>query len=316
MIAGLPDVDMVYWDYYHMEDRWYEHMLSEHERMSENTVFAGGVWTWSGFMPQVKRTDATMVPALKACARHGVRTAIATMWGDDGTETDYFLAMSQMTLFSEACWRGEDYDMDEARHMAETLTGLPREVYEGFGCFYKDETDDRTGKGLIYCDLLYPLLPHQPDLAAAAEQYTEGLRRMALCETDPRCRYGAALFRVAREKAQLILQLRAAYKNKDASALRRIAEEKIPALVKLYDALEEAHRTLWWASYKRLGWENITLRYGAVKGRLRDVSYTLNCYCDSRLPVIEELEYPELEASRKDGIQFFQVYVSPQFDGI
>ena len=28
VIAGLPNVDMVYWDYYHMEDRWYEHMLS------------------------------------------------------------------------------------------------------------------------------------------------------------------------------------------------------------------------------------------------------------------------------------------------
>ncbi len=33
VIDILPDVGMVYWDYYHTDEFWYEHMLTQHEKM-------------------------------------------------------------------------------------------------------------------------------------------------------------------------------------------------------------------------------------------------------------------------------------------
>ena len=108
VIDSIPEVDLCYWDYYHEDEAFYDAMLSAHARMGGKTVFAGGIWTWSGFLPQVKKTEATMFPALAACAKHGVDMAFATMWGDDGAETNLFLATGLLPIFSESCWQGHD----------------------------------------------------------------------------------------------------------------------------------------------------------------------------------------------------------------
>lgn len=84
VIDTLPQVTMTYWDYYHTDEAIYERMISEHARMNRPLVFAGGNWTWSGFLPQVRRTEATTLPAMRVCVRHQVDTVLATMWGDDG----------------------------------------------------------------------------------------------------------------------------------------------------------------------------------------------------------------------------------------
>ena len=99
VIDSLPPVGMVYWDYYHTEEAFYDHMLTQHARMGQQTIFAGGNWTWSGFLPQVKKTEATMYPALRACAKHQVDTVFATMWGDDGAETNTMLASSLLPWY-------------------------------------------------------------------------------------------------------------------------------------------------------------------------------------------------------------------------
>ena len=100
VIDGMPPVDLCYWDYYHEDEAFYDHMLTQHARMGARTVFAGGIWTWSGFLPHVKKTEATMFPALRACARHGVDTVLATMWGDDGAETNVLLGSALLPIFS------------------------------------------------------------------------------------------------------------------------------------------------------------------------------------------------------------------------
>lgn len=312
VIDSLPDVDLVYWDYYHTEAAWYEHMLSEHERMSPNTVFAGGVWTWSGFLPQVERNDATMYPALRACAAHHIKTVMATMWGDDGNETDYFLALSQLPIFSEFCWRGPDCTRADVTHMAETLTGLKKETYAGFGHFYKDYTDDRTGKGLVYCDLLYHLLPGNPDLEKAIQRYREGRELLKANPDHPQSIYARALFDIVIMKAQTILKIRRAYGEKDTETLRAVALGDIPELIQLYEKLYDLHRAQWLASYKRCGWETFPLRYGAVTGRLKDTARTLTEYADGRLSCIDELEAPLLDPTRKGDMQYYEVYVSPR----
>lgn len=312
VIDGLPDVDVVYWDYYHMEPEWYEHMLCEHERMGANTVFAGGIWTWSGFLPQVERNDATMYPALRACAAHHIKTVMATMWGDDGNETDFFLALSQLPIFSEFCWRGPECKRADVTHMAETLTGLKEETYAGFGHFYRDVSDDRTGKGLVYCDLLYHLLPGNPDLEAAIKRYQEGRKMLSANAEHPQSVYASALFDVVILKAQTILKIRSAYAQKDLSALREVSQKDIPELISLYEKLQAIHRKQWLASYKRNGWEQFPLRYGSVIGRAKDVALALLEYADGKIDKIDELEAPMLDPTRKGGMQYYEVYVSPK----
>ncbi|MDR2658211.1 MAG: beta-N-acetylhexosaminidase [Oscillospiraceae bacterium] len=313
VIDSLPNVSLAYWDYYHTDEDMYEFMLTEHERMNRPVVFAGGIWTWSGFLPQVKLTSATMIPALRACARHGVPTVFATMWGDDGTETDYFLASNQLAIFSEFCWRGPDCSMEDIENIGAFLTGISVETYRAFGGFYEGAVDRRTGKGLIYCDLLYPLISEKSSLEERVRAYEDSRAVLAAQLDRDDVRYADLLFAIAAEKARLIPAIRQAYKTGDKPQLADVADNRIPALIELYRSLVNAHRGQWEGVFKRNGWEVFAHRYGGVIERLRDVAYAIEKYVKGELTALEELEEEPLPPARKLGMQFYNVYVSPQF---
>ncbi len=310
IIDTLPPVSLCYWDYYHDDESFYDRMLSAHERMTPNTVFAGGIWTWSGFLPQVKRTEATMLPALRACAKHHTQMVLATMWGDDGAETNQFLASGLLPIFSEAAWQGADYPFSEVEKACACLTGLPYDVLRAYGEFYPSAQDQRTGKGLIWCDILYPLMTWGDDCAdAAIDRAHRALETLSAYGDDLECRYASLLMRVAEGKALLARDLRARYLARDAAWLRKAAEDDIPRLLTLYEELQRCHRTLWERDMKRFGWEVLSLRYGAVMNRLRDVADELLRYLDGQLPCVEELEEAPLKAERNG--QHFRHLVTP-----
>lgn len=297
IIKNIPDVSMTYWDYYHTDEETYDRMISEHLRMNKPLVFAGGNWTWSGFLPQVKRTDATTIPAMKACLRHHVDTVLATMWGDDGQETDVFLALNQLPLFSEACWLGDNASPQTVRVMGEMLSGIPQEVYDSFAYFNADAGEQYTGKAIVYGDLLLPIMSGDPDLHDAIERSDKAL---CVLEKYPRSSavcYATALFTLVREKAKLMLFIREAYSIGDRKRIGLLSDS-IPQLIALIDILHDAHKERWDLYHKRLGWELFSLRYGAMKGRLLDIISELKDYSTGKTAVVEALEEPRLPSYR------------------
>lgn len=317
VIEKLPPVDMVYWDYYHTDEAFYDHMLSQHARMGRNTVFAGGCWTWSGFLPQVKKTVATMVPALKACARHGVDTVIATLWGDDGAETNVMLASSLLPVFSEACWQGADCDPREAVLAGECLTGVPRDVLEAWGDFYPSAEDERPGKILLWCDPLYPttIFGDGDDMARLLDRSRAALEAVRpYRDTMLECEYAAAIFETLLAKGPVIAQLRKRYIAGDKAWLRALAEEGIPDLIARYDRLMRAHRALWERDNRRFGWEVLCLRYGAAEGRLRDVQNELRRYLSGELETIEELDAKPLGLTKCGNYYLYSTLITPSRD--
>ena len=316
VVDSLPDVGLVYWDYYHAEEKWYEHMFTQHEKMSPNTIFAGGLWTWSGFLPHVDWTWATMGPGLKVAARHKVKTVMATQWGDDGNETSHFLALSQMPMFSEFCWRGDSCSAEDVKATGEFLTGLPQQAYEAFSLFYPGAIDRRVGKALIYCDLLYPLGPQGEELMASIPRSRKALEMLAPYQDDLFCRYATALFDVCLQKALLLTELRARYLAGDKTWLAQTAEETIVALIDSYEVLRDLHKAVWERDYKRNGWEVMALRYGGVIGRLQDVQDVLLRYAEGELDSICELDEEPLDPTRKSGMQFFEIYTTPTFGSL
>ncbi|MDD6050275.1 MAG: family 20 glycosylhydrolase [Clostridiales bacterium] len=308
VIDAIPAVSLCYWDYYHQDEDFYEHMFTQHERTGRPVVFAGGCWTWAGFLPQVKRTEATMRPALRIAAAHRVETVMATLWGDDGEETDYFLGLPMLPMFSEACWQGTAITMDEALRLGEAVTGLPAGAVRAMGEFFPDETDNREGKSLIWCDALYPLLQRtREQLDGILARFD--LARQALAAHDLlECRYAAALMDVASQKALLLRELRPRYLAKDRAYLTQVAEEIIPALLMDYDRLMRLHRALWERDMKRFGWEVLSLRYGGVTGRLRDVQDLLRRYLAGEVATIQELDAEPLPGER---YAFFGHLVTP-----
>ncbi len=314
VVDSLPNVDMVYWDYYHTDEELYDHMLTQHARMGQNTIFAGGVWTWSGFLPQVDYTWATMEPGLRMCAKHKVKTVFATMWGDDGNETNHFLALNQVALFSEFCWRGDACTREDVEATGEFISGLNRKAYNAFSLFYPGAVDERPGKKLVYCDLLYPLGPAMDALPGVIARSREALAILEPYLSRLDCRYAHALFDVIYQKALLITEIREHYAAGDRAWFAQTAEEAIPALLESYEALRDSHKQLWQRDYKRNGWEVMALRYGAVMGRLADVQDALERYASGELDTLCELDEPVMDTQRWRMMKQYSFYVSPMFE--
>lgn len=291
VIDHMPHVDLCYWDYYHQDEAFYDRMLREHRRMGREIVFAGGNWVWAGFLPHVKKTEATMLPALRACIGHGVQTVFCALWGDDGAETNLFLAANRLPLFSEFCWQGADCPMEEIERAGECLTGLPDPAFRAMGEFFPDESDLCTGKQLIWCDLLLPLTYETGDPPDAVIRRCTAARGMLTrYEGREDCRYAALLFDIVLTKAPVIRDLRSRYLAGDRAYLAFVAGKIIPGLIGLYEQLERAHRALWERDMKRLGWEVLCLRYGAVRARLLDVQDEISRYLVGSLERIEALD--------------------------
>ena len=291
VIATLPKVQMVYWDYYHTEEEFFTRMLREHARMGRGTIFAGGNWMWSGFLPQLKKTEATMRPGLRAAAREQIDMVIATMWADDGAETDHFLAAGMLPLFSEACWQGAECPDTEWRRMSEMLTGLPWEVYSAFGDAYGDAGEAYSAKRMIWGDPLYPLGLFQGDdpdrIIARCEKARECLKPWLMRDD---CAWADRVLALMAKKAFLMSHLRNWYIAGDRTALTDVRDRRIPEIMDLTAALRDMHRTQWEKNRKRFGWETMALRYGATMGRLEDVQWLLDRYLRGEIQSIEELD--------------------------
>ena len=312
-IAQIPDVALCYWDYYHTDEQFYAGMLEGHRKMGKEVVFAGGIWTWSGILPHVRKTNATMYPALRACLKAGIGTVLATSWGDDGCETDYRLALNQLPIYSEHVWLGEDCTHAEVERMGERLTGLSEACFNAMGAFYADDDDRRPGKGLFYCDPLYPLTEGLWDLTGYREGLEEGIKMLERHLDDSRCEYAWLAMRIALEKLNWVNELRPAYLRGDKAVVLTMANEKLPAIRELYVKMMSVWREQWESGRKRNGWETICARLGAVIARLDDVQRILLRWADGTIECVEELDETPLPASRLCGRQDYHTMSFPQF---
>lgn len=312
-IAQIPDVALCYWDYYHTDEQFYAGMLEGHRKMGKEVVFAGGIWTWSGILPHVRKTNATMYPALRACLKAGIGTVLATSWGDDGCETDYRLALNQLPIYSEHVWLGEDCTRAEVERMGERLTGLSEACFNAMGAFYADDDDHRPGKGLFYCDPLYPLTEGLWDLTGYREGLEEGIKTLERHLDDSRCEYAWLAMRIALEKLNWVNELRPAYLRGDKAVVLTMANEKLPAMRELYVKMMSVWREQWESGRKRNGWETICARLGAVIARLDDVQRILLRWADGTIECVEELDETPLPASRLCGRQDYHTMSFPQF---
>ncbi len=312
-IAQIPDVALCYWDYYHTDEQFYAGMLEGHRQMGKEVVFAGGIWTWSGILPHVRKTNATMYPALRACLKAGIGTVLATLWGDDGCETDYRLALNQLPIYSEHVWLGENCTRAEVERMGERLTGLSEACFNAMGAFYADDEDRRPGKGLFYCDPLYPLTEGLWDLTGYREGLEEGVKTLERHLDDSRCEYAWLAMRIALEKLNWVNELRPAYLRGDKAVVLTMANEKLPAMRELYVKMMSVWREQWESGRKRNGWETICARLGAVIARLDDVQRILLRWADGTIECVEELDETPLPASRLCGRQDYHTMSFPQF---
>ena len=293
-VDAMPDCDMVFWNYYHKDNAFYQINIDKHKAFHRKVVFAGGIWTWDGFVPNYRLTYETMKPALEECVRNGVEDVIITLWGNDCTETDYMLGVPMLSLFSEHCWQGADCTKEAFWDMSAFLTGTTEELADAVSdFFFRLDGAVRAGKHILWSDPLINLLIQGFDLEAGTEYLENALAVFDRYPEHSDVEYFKAVFRASLHKCRLQQQFRDHYKAGDKAWLRQFADETIPEIISDFEKLYKIHYDVWHRSYKSQGFARIMCRYAAALERLKYTRETVLRYLAGEITQIEDLE-PEL----------------------
>ena len=300
--ADLPEnVTLVYWDYYSTDYNHYCNMIEKNKAFARPVVFAGGAWTWTGFMPSNKYSLEITAPAIKACRDNGIDDIFITMWGDNGGECSRFAVLPALCYASELL-NGND-SIDAAKAKLKALTDME---FDDFMLLDKlntpsDKLRDNPSKYLLYCDPFMGIF--DAHITEGVNAYYKELynKLSAIKATDdykPYFESAAALADVLSVKAELGIKTRAAYLAGDTKALKCIAENDYTAAIKKLRTFHTKFRKFWFFENKPHGFDVQDIRLGGLIMRLESCRERLLEFCDDTEKKIPELSEPVLEDER------------------
>ena len=301
---SIPDIQLVYWDYYHTDIEFYRTFIRKHKALGSMPVFAGGVWTWNGIAPNYGKAIATTEAALTACKEEGVEEIFATMWGDNGAETPLTTALPVLQCFAEHTYH-ETVSWKQVKERFHFCTGgnfddfmLLNQFDETPGVSKHNLHGSNPSKFLLWQDVLIGLYDENVKGLHLNDHY-QSLARLINDMDDPGQEwedlfvfYGK-LAEVLGVKAELGIQLKQAYDASDKEMLKELTDQ-MSNLKAMVNDLRQKHRILWLKMYKPFGWEVLDIRYGGLIARLDTAVYRLKEWLDGKIPKIEELEEERL----------------------
>lgn len=296
----IPDnVQLIYWDYYSTDRNHYNSMLTAHEKIKEDTWFAGGLWSWTGMAPHNGYSMKSTAAALEICRKHGVQDVFLTMWGDDGGECSKF-AMLPSVFYAAELAKGntneadikakfkEKYGIAFDRFMLLDLPGTPGGA--------ADEICDAE-KYLLYNDCFTGLM-NSLLCSDENENYAKCARRLGLLKKNEDWGYlfavQQALCEVLAIKAELGARTRQVYAGRDKDALKALIGD-YKKLQKKLEAFYRAYKKQWFTENKPHGFDVQEIRIGGLMVRVRSCAERLQEFYDGKIEGIEELEEKQLD---------------------
>ncbi|MBR2354043.1 MAG: beta-N-acetylhexosaminidase [Clostridia bacterium] len=292
VVAACPDgVDPVYWDYYSDKYEVYDTMLTAHEKFKGETWFAGGAWTWRGFVPDNRWSLKSMEPAMRACAAHGVDNIFITLWGDNGRECSPYAVLP--SLFAIRKFHDGVTDMETIKTDFKAVTGEDFDTMMLLDMPESIELSKRAfTKYMTYND---PLLGYIDVLVkdGGAQEYGKIATKLAAySEVSPRpylFSHFAALADFLAIKYDLGVKTRNAYQSNDKNALAALLSDYDLAADRLR-VMIDTFRTLWYKENKPHGFEIQEARLGGLLYRLTSAKNRLSDYLNGTVDSLPELE--------------------------
>ena len=272
-------VTQVFWDYYHTQESFYAKNIENHRLLGEDTVFAGGVWLWSGSLPLFSHSLGNTVPALDACRKGGVREVLATVW-TNSAECPAVISLAGLAWYADYDYTG-GYD---AQRVSECFARATGECYED--CMRLDR--GAYPHGGKYC--MTTALTYSDPLLGFVDRHIEGIDTKRFYETELEALAGcgggmlAPVFEMVRRvldllsnKADFGVRIRAAYKNGDRETLIALSRE-CDVIMEKIEALRLSHRAAWMAYHKVEGFEVLDIRLGGLRARFDTVRERIEAY--------------------------------------
>ncbi len=301
------NLGLVYWDYYHTTTEEYEIFLKKHQELSDDIIFAGGIWTWGGMAPKHQLTTDTTNCGLTICKKYGVKEAIATMWGDNGAEVNIMTALYGMQQYAEHTYYANPTDEQISKRFRFCVKEDPT-PYIALSAL--DELDVENmqqaaipSKNIMWQDILCGLYDDELSRLPLEGHYKK-LEEIFLAakENSTDCKlvydYYAKFCAVLEQKWDMGIRMKKAYDAKDTETLKALAEKELPELQVLVETMRTAARTLWLSTNKPFGFDVLDIRFGGVKNRIDTTIYRVKEYLSGKALQLEELEQERLPFSK------------------
>lgn len=304
VIQKIPQgIQQVFWDYYQEKEEFYAVNIEKHQRIfGRDSLFAGGVWTWSGYGPLFSRSEKYSKPALEACRKAGVQEIFATIW-HNGAEGCLFMGLAGLAWYADYDYNGS-FDVDRAKECFAMACGAKYDdIIACEAVEHPDGSDVNDTRPLLYNDPLIGLADAHVKMIPGVGAYYRALSaKLAkpsadLGEFAPAYDLICRLSELLENKADFGVRLKAAYDGGDRKTLSALVAE-CELIIKKIRALSAAHKKAWMTYYKPFGWEIHDQRYGTLIARFETTKERLSAYLDGSLACMEELEQTRL---RYDG---------------
>lgn len=291
VIALVPEnLQLVYWDYYSVDKSHFDHMISAHKQFRNEIVFAGGAWSWTGFVPRNDFSIRSNEAAIRSCLENGVEDVLITCWKDDGGECSLFASLPCM-FFTARMAQGV-FDREILEREFEDFFGVP---YDLFLTLEDAELCDprelaNPCKYMLYSDPFVGFMDWtvDPEKTGLIQQAKNALKTVPDNEYSYLFETLSALMTVLERKYPLGYQLRKAYREGNRPELSRLAEECL-AIRDDVKSLHKAFFRQWMAECKPYGFEKHTLRLGGLALRLEECASRIRSYLDGEAEAIPEL---------------------------
>lgn len=290
-------MSMVYWDYYHTEKDEYLNMLTNHEDLKREIIFAGGIWQWHGMGPDYAQTFRTTFPALSACREKNIRNILATMWGDDGGDVCVFSNLLGIQLYAEYNFYAE-VDMEHLKDRFSLCTGKKADDFlalavDNLPSKLEGESPIALSRAVLYQDVLCGFFDKNFACFDLEKEYDILLNQLNNVKTQDEFEYifdyYRALLVVLRHKVHIGVKIRAAYEKNDRESLAFLADELVN-LQGLYESYHYKAYIYWHTINKAFGFERFDQRIGGVILRLKTAERKIREYLCGNFAKIEELE--------------------------
>lgn len=303
---NIPEnIDLMYWDYYNLNQGHYSKRIKMRREIAKEVMFAGGAWRWTGYAPHHQKTLLTTIAALNACKEEGVDNIIATAWGDDGSEAPFSVVLFGLTLYSYLNFNSVYNETEFSEYLElHTQMNLLEWLKQGefdYLCHFDTENylDATPSKYYLYQDLLMPLFMTQ--ISQLSVDYGQVMEELADhfatinkgCNLTNQFYYDFA--KVLSTKWSLPLKIWEAYHNDDKKALELIINARLPELKQKLILLMDSRRKLWLHESHAMGFEILEQRFGGMIVRCDSVSERLQAYLEGEIDSIPELTEERLD---------------------
>lgn len=297
IVENVPDnVELIYWDYYSDKQEHFEKIITHHKQFNNELWFAGGAWTYLGFLPDNNFTIREVEASVKACAKQKVKNYLMTMWGDNGSECANLLVLPSLLYLAEYSYNNNDNPLINQKF--ERMLNIPIDI------FMTPEKIDKIGnvtnstftdpsKYLLYNDCLTGFLDTTiPEIDS--KKYKEIINALKPYCKDKNCgylfSYSCELANVLEIKYNLGVKTRKYYLANNKKKLLKLATNDYRILIKRLKKFYVSFEKAWTKEKKHFGFEVQNYRLGGLISRITYCQKRIIEYCKNKSSKIEELE--------------------------